>query len=290
MDMKRAFQIAAPVLLVAMLTGWSAAQVEHSSYDPGVQQVRSKQRNGLLDFTLKRINPADIDYGKLLSEDRAFLLDETLSNRYFWSNVIAIGLLVCLFTVIVYQHQTHATQEQSTAETLAEYEHSLARAIEQAENAYSNNNSLKETLTVLRESVLRSPGPPPDSVERAQSSKLNKDRPPTSAPAADSVERTPPSKLNKDRPPSPQPIVGERAGNGLAKPTHERPAIATTATDGVNQMRLFTPDTDLIMRVNSLEQQLSQTQEDNKQLRRRISDGDRRLNTEQAKNRQLKGA
>jgi len=39
-----------------------------------------------------------------------------------------------------------------------------------------------------------------------------------------------------------------------------------------------------------LEQQLAQSREDNKQLRRRIADGDRRLEAEQERNRQLKGA
>jgi septal ring factor EnvC (AmiA/AmiB activator) len=55
-------------------------------------------------------------------------------------------------------------------------------------------------------------------------------------------------------------------------------------------MRLLTSDADFIMRLNSLEQQLAHSQEDNKQLRRRIADGDRRLEAEQERNRQLKGA
>jgi len=55
-------------------------------------------------------------------------------------------------------------------------------------------------------------------------------------------------------------------------------------------MRLFTLDADLVVEVNSLEQQLAHSQDDNKQLRRRIADGDRRLEAEQQRNRQLKGA
>jgi septal ring factor EnvC (AmiA/AmiB activator) len=55
-------------------------------------------------------------------------------------------------------------------------------------------------------------------------------------------------------------------------------------------MRLFAPDADFVMKLNSLEQQLTQSREDNKQLRRRIADGDRRLEAEQERNRQLKGA
>jgi len=55
-------------------------------------------------------------------------------------------------------------------------------------------------------------------------------------------------------------------------------------------MRLFTPDADFVMKLNSLEQQLAQSREDNKHLRRRVADGDRKREAEQEKNRQLKGA
>jgi hypothetical protein len=195
------------------------------------------------------------------------LFDVTLANGYFWSNALAIGSLVCLFTVIVFQHQAHARQEEATAEILVEYEHALSRAIEQAEFAARNNRSLKESLAALRESSLRAPVAVSDSVER-----------PTS-----------PSP-KKERPPSVPVVVQENSGNGSAKAARERPATTATAADKVDQVGLFTSDADLIMRINSLEQQLSQSQEDNKQLRRRITDSDRRLTAEQAKNRQLKGA
>ena len=47
-------------------------------------------------------------------------------------------------------------------------------------------------------------------------------------------------------------------------------------------MRLFTPDADFVMKLNCLEQQLAHSREDNKQLRRRIADGDRKVEAEQA--------
>ncbi len=74
------------------------------------------------------------------------------------------------------------------------------------------------------------------------------------------------------------------------KPVNGRAAGRATATQAGDQIRLFTPDADLIIKVNSLEQQLAHSQDDNKQLRRRIADGDRRLEAEQQRNRQLKDA
>ena len=42
-------------------------------------------------FTLKRINPADKDYGQCLDEGRKILLEETMRNGYFWSNLVALA-------------------------------------------------------------------------------------------------------------------------------------------------------------------------------------------------------
>jgi len=65
----------------------------------------------------------------------------------------------------------------------------------------------------------------------------------------------------------------------------QRPAI-----EGGDQMGLFRPEVDLILKVNSLEQQLEHSQGQQKQLRRQLTQTDQRLQTEQRKNRTLKGA
>jgi hypothetical protein len=62
------------------------------------------------------------------------------------------------------------------------------------------------------------------------------------------------------------------------------------AKDSVGQMRLFTPDADFVMKLNSLEQQLAQSREDNKQLRRRIAVSARPPEAELDRNRQLEDA
>jgi hypothetical protein len=263
--MKRSYRIAAAGLLIAILPPFLAAQSGHSSYDPAAHQGSSKPRDGFLDYTLKRINPSDGNYGQCLGEGRTMLLEETVRNVYFWSNVVALGLLGCLFFIIVYQHRIQAKRERTAAEMLRQFEQSLARSRARIDEATQKNHHLVKTLAAQRESALRSASLPLEPTERAASS-----------PA-------------KRRTPSAQPAPPAMLKANSAKPTNGGSA-RTTAAETVSQMRLFTPDADFIMKLNSLEQQLAHSQEDNKQLRRRIADGDRRLEAEQERNRQLKGA
>lgn len=134
------------------------------------------------------------------------------------------------------------------------------------QEATQKNHHLMETLAALRESASRSASLPVESAERAASSAA------------------------KSRTPSAQPAPSATLKTNSAKPTNGGAARTTAAAVPASQMRLFTPDADFIMKLNSLEQQLAHSQEDNKQLRRRIADGDRRLEAEQERNRQLKGA
>lgn len=263
--MKRSYRIAAAALLIAILPPFLVAQSGHSSYDPAAHQGSSKPRDSFLDYTLKRINPSDGNYGQCLGEGRTMLLEETARNVYFWSNVVALGLLGCLFIIIVYQHRIQAMREWTAAEMLRQVEQSLARSRAQVDETTQENHHLMQTLATLRESALRPASVPRESTERAA--------PSAAKPRSPSAQPAPPATLKTN-----------------SKPTSGGTARTGAAGEPVGQMRLFTPDADFIMKLNSLEQQLAHSQEDNKQLRRRIADGDRRLEAEQERNRQLKGA
>ena len=264
--MKRSYRIAAAELLIAILSPFLAAQSGHSGSDPTAHPGSPKPRDGFLDFTLKRINPSGANYGQCLGEGRTTLLEETIENGYFWSNVASLGLLGCLFIIIVHQHRIQAKREWTAAEMLNQFEQSVARSRAQVEEATRKNHHLMEALAALRESALRPASLPLESTERSASSAA------------------------KPRTPSAQPAQAATLKTNSAKPTNGGTARTTAAAEPVGQMRLFTPDADFIMKLNSLEQQLAHSQEDNKQLRRRIADGDRRLEAEQERNRQLKGA
>src|SRR5271169_2975953 len=166
MDVSRPSRIVVAGLFLAMLPALCFAQGRRSGYDPGAQEQPPKQKDGFVDFALKRINAADKDYGQCLDEVRKILLEETVRNGYFWSNLVALGLLACLFVIIVYQHRVQTCREWTAAETLAQYEHSLSRANAQVEEATKRNRGLMEALTAVRDSTLRSQSTPAEAQNR----------------------------------------------------------------------------------------------------------------------------
>jgi len=264
--MKRVYRIAAAAILVVSWGTFSVAQAGHSSYDPAAHSASSKPRDSFLDFTLRSINPSDANYGQCLSEDRRTLLEETLRNIYFWSNIVALGVLGWLFLAIVYQQKVQTRREWTTTQIVTQLEQSLTRSRAQLAEASKKNGELKDAFAALKESASRSPSMPPESADRSGSF----------------AEK--PRTTNTQSAPSPT------VRPNSAKPMNGGSARSAPAKESVGQMRLFTPDADFVMKLNSLEQQLAQSREDNKQLRRRIADGDRRPETEQDRNRQLKGA
>jgi len=214
---------------------------------------------------LKSINPADKDYGQCIDEGRKMLVEETVRNVYFWSNLVALGLLACLFVIIVYQHRVQTCREWTAAEMLAQHEHALSRANAQVEEATSRNRGLMEALTTLRESAVRFPSPPGEAQDR---------------PALQTV-----SSRTSSIPASQ--VAIPKNGNAATAPS--RSARAAIATPPANQIGLFKPEVDLVMKVNSLEQQLVRSQDEAKLLRRQLNESDRRLQEEQQRNRSLKG-
>jgi hypothetical protein len=265
MNVSRTSRIAVAGLFLATLPFLCFAQARRSGYDPADHAQSSRQKDGFVDFALKRINPADKDYGQCLDEGRKILIEETIRNGYFWSNLAALGLLACLFVIIVYQHRVQTRREWAAAETLIQHEHALSRANAQVEEATSRNCGLMEALTTVRESALRSQAPPAETRER---------------PAVEAVS---------SRASSIQASHVASAKSSNATSASSSSARAATATPPANQIGLFKPDVDLIMKVNSLEQQLGRSQDEAKLLRRQLNESDRRLQEEQQRNRSLKG-
>jgi hypothetical protein len=266
MDVNRTSRVAIAGLCLAMLPLLCFAQARRSGFDPAAQVQSPRPKDGFVDFALKSINPADRDYGQCLDEGRKILVEETVKNGDFWSNLVALGLLGCLFVIIVYQHRVQTCREWTAAEILAQYEHSLSRANAQVEEATKRNRGLMEALTALRDSALRSQSTPAEAQDR---------------PAVETVSS------QASGIPASQ-VASIKSSDTKSVPG--RSARAVTATPPANQIGLFKPDVDLIMKVNSLEQQLGRSQDEAKLLRRQLNESDRRLQEEQQRNRSLKGA
>jgi hypothetical protein len=252
-------------MAVAVLSALSFSQSRSASYDPAGHKRPAKQQDGFLDFTLKRINPSDKDYGQCVDQGRGVLLEETVRSGYFWSNLVALGVLGCLLVIIIFQHRIGNRREWATVEMLAQFEQSLRRSSAQADEATKKNQAFKEALARLRESTLQSVPPPSDSGEISGSA-AGKTRVSPPRAAAEASVKTSPAKA-----------ATRNDGNAVA-------------VEPTNQMALFKADTALIMKVNALEQQLVRAEEQQKELRRQLNEAGRKLQAEQEKNRALKGA
>ena len=264
--MKWSAQLALMAVFMAGFSSGGRAQSGAAKYDPATRQRSSAGRDGSLDLVLARINPMNSDYGRCLSEGRRALLDETVQNGYFWSNVIALVSLASLVLIITHQHRVQTRREWVTAELLVQFEHALVRARAQLSVASRNNNELANELALARESAGRCTPRSPEPAEHGV---------PFPAKTRATTPNTTPLTI-----PAVNPVTCA-GGQSPAAANGNQPA---------DQIRLFTPDVDLIMKVNSLEQQLAHSQRDNNALRRRIADGDRRLELARQRNRQVKEA
>lgn len=260
--MTRSSRIVFVGIAIALFLTSYRAQLLASNYDPTAGQQHSESRDTFIKYSLRRINPADKDYGECVSEVRLALFNETIKNGYFWSNLLSLFVLTGLFASVVYQQRSRTNQEQVTAEFIAQFEHSLCRSEAQLTAALQKNRELASALADSRASDQK---PPPSAADRAL--------PQTVKPQPNST------KPNSQTLPAVKP---ERSKGDFR-------GAMPSGTKRTNQMGLFAPDVDLIMKINSLEQQLAYAQRDNTALRRKVADTDRRLDPQQERN-QLKKA
>jgi len=258
---------AVTVALIAITLAPSAvAQPVRSTYDPAARQRSSKARDSFIDFTLKRINASDKDYGAAIAEDRDLLVNETVESRYFWSNLVAVGLLGFFFTLLVFQQRRLNRSGWKSAETIVGYEYALERANVQLEDVTSKYGEAIDALIRLKESALR-----------AQSSASSNKAPPQIK-----QERKPPADS--------QPGALEVPKSGPSKTLKRNSTTVPTNTESSGQITLFKADADLISKINSLEQQLARSKNVESEMRRQINDLGIKLQAEQERNRSLKSA
>ncbi len=266
--------------LLALLSAPAAAQQPGNSTAP---KKESRQSEGLLDFALKKVNPSDQDYGKCIDDGRKVLLEETIENGYFWSNLFALGLLGCFLLVIIHQLKRQQRREMITAKVLAQYQNALTRADVQIKEATSRNRALMEALSLSIERAVpndRGEQQPRNATTGSKDNANNAGVTTTSLPSvivqrqAPGRSRQQPNLVAANAPVSP--TVPNDGGGSPTRPRVLSPAQSST-------------DVDLVAKVNQVQQQLTGSQEREKQLRRQLNDAELRLQKEQQKNRSLKG-
>ncbi len=206
-----------------------------------------KHDNSLVEYTLRQINPSDLDYGSRWEWWRKAFVERTLENQYFWSNTAALVLLACLLLTMVWQRNKQNRRDSATTEVLAQYDHALTRANLHIQELTSKNSALANAVVQKREDTGQ-----PASASPFLASGL-------------SPEAEVPSSERAGIEPSRTAVL--RAGR--------RAQSQVRPTDGGNQTTLFAPEVDLMMTVNSLKQQLAHSEERNTVLQRQMASASR---------------
>jgi len=123
-----------------------------SSYDPAPRSAPRQQRDSFVDFTLKRINPADTDYGRQVEEDRRTLIVATVENVYWWATATSLVMLVLLFVNWVRLNRERDRREIVAARFLSWYHNEMVTARETALEAIRKHQHLQQFIDTQPES------------------------------------------------------------------------------------------------------------------------------------------
>ena len=132
----------AAIAVCLLAVTFSGSERPRSVYDPSKQHSQ-KQQDSFIDFVLKRVNPANKDYGLSIEKARQSAKEVGLDMLPTFSSVV---LLLGSFVVIVHQSRERRHREIIAARFLAWYHNELLRARDTARDAIARNNCLTKVL------------------------------------------------------------------------------------------------------------------------------------------------
>ena len=118
MRMSVAIRWAAIAMLLCCVHGLSLGQTLDRPSTPTTQHVPKRQ--GFFDYALGKINPRGIDYGASIESARNAVVDNTIDDLYFWSNVVTLLLLSGLVAIVLFQWRAADKREVIAASLIAQ--------------------------------------------------------------------------------------------------------------------------------------------------------------------------
>ena len=111
-----------PSLVVVCVLGLSGVaslgQVQKQSNTGGASS--SKGQGGFFEYVLGKVNPSGNDYGASMQTGRDRVVEHTIDDLYFWSNVVTLLLLTGAAAVVLLQWRSVDKKEVIAASLIAE--------------------------------------------------------------------------------------------------------------------------------------------------------------------------
>jgi hypothetical protein len=112
------------LVCVAILFGLSGTDVR--SFGQSLSQTTSLttqhavKRQGFFDYALGKINPQDKDYGAIIESRRNAVVENSIDDLYFWSNVATLTLLCVMAAIVLLQWRAADKREVIAASLIAQ--------------------------------------------------------------------------------------------------------------------------------------------------------------------------
>ncbi len=155
------------VLSLGSVCGQSFAQTP-SQPVPGSAQTAAK-RQGFFDYALGKINPRDKDYGAAMESGRAALVENSIDDLYFWSNVVTLLLLSGLVALVFLQWRSADKREVIAASLIAQLWNGRVSDRIEIERRTDQFNRLVEAHNAEVERALSAKSQPASGEEQAGS-------------------------------------------------------------------------------------------------------------------------
>ncbi len=237
--------------------GLSFAQTVNRTDSVAAQPAAKRQ--GFFDYALGKINPRDKDYGAAMQSGRAALVEDSIDDLYFWSNVVTLLLLCGIVAVVFLQWRAADKREVIASFLIAQLWNGRVSDRIEIERRTEQFNRLVETHNAEAERAL-SAKPQPTSGEEQADSELKR--------TVEGLDKRTAKVNAADR------NSGENRPASIA--VQAQSADATAA--GLQQRNMI------------LERQAEAMRNTEANLRRRLNDTMAQLDQERNRNQTLKGA
>ena len=140
--------------------------------DSGAAQPAA-ERQGFFDYALGKINPRGKDYGATMESGRTALVENSIDDLYFWSNVVTLLLLSGMVAVVLLQWRATDKREVIAASLIAQLWNGRVSDRVEIERRTAQFNQLVEAHNAEAERAL-STKPQPASGEVQTDSELKR--------------------------------------------------------------------------------------------------------------------
>ena len=117
----RRLWIIPPVIVLSLFCLCEARSFAQTQDRPSSNSSQSaNQKQGFFDYVLGKVNPQGNDYGASMQTGREAVVEHTIDDLYFWSNVVTLLLLTGTAAIVLLQWRSSDKKEVIAASLIAE--------------------------------------------------------------------------------------------------------------------------------------------------------------------------